>query len=304
MLVLRSMSWLLLAGVLALLLSMPISLEAQLTLALAALAVLAALYAVGPRTIARQLFIGVASVIIVKYLHWRITSTLPPFDSLVDFTAAVALLAAEIYSILALYLTMFVVIEPLEREPVAPARDAPLPTVDVFVPTYDESVDLVAHTLAAAKAMDYDPERVTVWLLDDGATDEKTRQADPAAREEACERKADLMEVCNRLGVRYLARPRNEMAKAGNLNFGLARASADLVAVLDADHAPRPDFLKKTVGHFQQDDGLFLVQTPHAFLNDDPVERNMSLARQMPAEHQMFYKALQKGLDSWNASYF
>lgn len=304
LLALRLLSWTVFAVLLALFVSMPISLQAQLTLAMFVFAVLLVLYLIGPRHLTRQLFIAFASALILKYLVWRLTSTLPPFDGAVDFAAAVVLFAAELYSILALYLTLFVVIDPLERRPVAVDGTKPLPTVDVFVPTYDESVDLVAHTLAAAKAMDYDPDRLTIWLLDDGGTDEKIHHRDAAVREAARERKADMLEVANRLGVEYLARPRNEMAKAGNLNHGLAFATGELVAVLDADHAPRRDFLMKTVGHFQEDEAVFLVQTPHAFLNDDPIERNLGLARHMPAEHQMFYKALQKGLDSWNASYF
>ena len=304
MLAFRLLSWTILAVLLGLFISVPISLQAQLTLALIVLLLLAAIYMIGPRYLTRQLFIAFASAIVMKYLFWRLTSTLPPFDNLVDFTAAVTLFAAELYSIAVLYLTVFVAIDPLARKPVAIEPGAPVPMVDVLVPSYDESADLVAQTLAAAVAMDYPADRLTVWLLDDGGTDEKVHHKDAALREAARERKADLLEVCNRLGVAYRARPHNEMAKAGNLNFGLGHATGDLVVVLDADHAPRRDFLQKTVGHFAEDERLFLVQTPHAFLNDDPIERNLGVARQMPAEHQMFYKGLQPGLDSWNASYF
>ncbi|MEM8551497.1 MAG: glycosyltransferase, partial [Pseudomonadota bacterium] len=284
-------------------LALPISLSAQLSLALVALAIMAGLQLVGPRAWSRQFFIAIVSTIIVKYLIWRVTSTLPPFDQIVDFIAAVVLFTAEIYSIALLYMTMFVVIDPLERKNV-PLDETYRPSVDVFVPTFDESVDLVAHTLAAAKAMDYDADRLTVWLLDDGGTTQKITQNDDAAREAARERRADLMELCNRLDVRYLARERNEMAKAGNLNYGLSQACGELVVVLDADHAPRRNFLRETVGHFSEDERLFLVQTPHAFLNDDPIERNLSAPEAMPAEHQMFYKSIQKGLDSWNSAYF
>ena len=37
------------------------------------------------------------------------------------------------------------------------------------------------------------------------------------------------------------------------------------------------------VGFFGRDENLFLVQTPHFFLNPDPIEKNLSAAR-MPAE--------------------
>ena len=45
--------------------------------------------------------------------------------------------------------------------------------------------------------------------------------------------------------------------------------------MFDADHAPARDFLKETVGFFAEDPRLFLVQTPHFFLNPDPLERNL-----------------------------
>ncbi|MBO0222923.1 glycosyltransferase, partial [Vibrio parahaemolyticus] len=77
------------------------------------------------------------------------------------------------------------------------------------------------------------------------------------------------------LGCRYLTRARNEHAKAGNLNNGLAFATGEIVVVLDADHVPFRSFLSETVGYFAEDPKLFLVQTPHAFLNPDPIERNL-----------------------------
>ncbi|MEM6847246.1 MAG: UDP-forming cellulose synthase catalytic subunit [Pseudomonadota bacterium] len=305
MIILKILSWGVIAALMIVILAIPVSLTAQLSLAVVTLIVLLATYLVGPRLLSRQLFIAAASAVIVKYLIWRATSTLPPFDNPIEYAAAYILFAAEVYSIAMLYFTMFVIIDPLERPTVTmEEHDPAAPTVDVFVPTYDESVDLVAHTLAAAKAMLYGQEKLTVWLLDDGGTQDKINQDDFPAREAARERKANLMELCNQLGVRYLSRAHNEMAKAGNLNHGLAHAKGDLVVVLDADHAPKQEFLLRTVGHFHEDPDLFLVQTPHAFLNDDPIERNLALPRTMPAEHQMFYKSLQKGLDSWNASYF
>ncbi|MEM7693415.1 MAG: UDP-forming cellulose synthase catalytic subunit [Pseudomonadota bacterium] len=301
--VVRFLSWFLLAIVTVAYLLIPVGLGAQLTLAVYALGVLLFIQLFGPRPWARQLFVAIVSVLIVKYLAWRITETLPPAHNPFDFAAAIALFTAELYSILMIYLTMFVVIDPLERKKVT-LSPTYRPTVDVFVPTYNEDVDLVANTLAAAKAMDYEGARLTVYLLDDGGTNQKLTQQNTTRREAAITRSLALMEICNKLDVRYLARSKNEMAKAGNLNHGLAHSDGELIVVLDADHAPRRDFLLKTVGHFEADENLFIAQTPHAFLNEDPIERNLGMPRTMPGEHQMFYRSLQKGLDSWNASYF
>ncbi|PND71800.1 glycosyltransferase, partial [Escherichia coli] len=78
-------------------------------------------------------------------------------------------------------------------------------------------------------------------------------------------------------------------AKAGNLNNGLQNSVGEIVVVLDADHVPFRSFLRDTIGHFSADSKLFLVQTPHAFLNPDPIERNLKTFDRMPSENEMFY---------------
>jgi len=47
-----------------------------------------------------------------------------------------------------------------------------------------------------------------------------------------------------------------------------------------------------------------LVQTPHVFLNPDPIERNLSTFDKMPSENEMFYSITQRGLDKWNGAFF
>jgi cellulose synthase (UDP-forming) len=76
------------------------------------------------------------------------------------------------------------------------------------------------------------------------------------------------------------------------------------VLVLDADHVPAQDMLKRTVGHFLADPKLALVQTPHFFLNPDPIERNLGTFATTPSENEMFYGRVQRGLDFWNAAFF
>ncbi|HMN88094.1 MAG TPA: UDP-forming cellulose synthase catalytic subunit, partial [Bauldia sp.] len=185
-----------------------------------------------------------------------------------------------------------------------PTMPAELPLIDVFVPSFNEDARLLATTLAAAKAMDYPADRMTVWLLDDGGTDQKCNSEQVEEALAAQHRRATLMKLCEDLGVRYLTRARNEHAKAGNLNNGLAHSTGELVAVFDADHAPARDFLTSTVGYFAEHERLFLVQTPHFFINPDPLERNLRTFERMPSENEMFYGIIQRGLDKWNASFF
>ncbi len=254
---------------------------------------------------ARTMTVLLLAFITLRYFFWRIDGTLPPADDLLNFIPGLILFLAELMTFTLFFLSLFVILDPVVRKPVPLVGEpATWPTVDVFIPSYNEDTELLEATLAAAVAIDYPRDRFTVFLLDDGGTDQKVNQADPAAAAAARERRATLSALCERLGVRYIARERNEHAKAGNVNYAFRRSSGELILILDADHAPTVDFLRSTVGFFQRDPGLFLVQTPHFFVNPDPVEYNLRTFDRMPGENEMFYYSIQPGLDRWNASFF
>ncbi|MGQ9369146.1 UDP-forming cellulose synthase catalytic subunit [Azospirillum sp. ST 5-10] len=254
---------------------------------------------------ARTVTVLLLAFITLRYFLWRIDGTLPPVENTVDFAAGAILLAAEMLTFAMFFLSLFVILDPLRRTPKPPVGDpASWPTVDVLIPSYSEDAGLLETTLGAALALDYPRERFRVYLLDDGGTDQKIAQDDPAAAAAARERRAELSALCARLGCEYIARDRNVHAKAGNINYALTRTTGEYVLILDADHAPTVDFLRSTVGFLQEDPGLFLVQTPHFFINPDPVEYNLHTFDRMPSENDMFYYSIQPGLDRWNASFF
>lgn len=284
--------------------ALPVGSSTQLVLSITVLSAMVILWPFRANQTLRMTFIFLGLVIVVRYVYWRTTATLPPIADPSGFIPGVVLYAAELYCIAMMGLSVFIVADPLQRKsPPLPTVDS-LPTVDVFVPTYNESIELLATTLAAARSLDYPADKLTVYLLDDGGTDQKCQQDDIEAAEAARFRRAELMSLCEDLGVHYHARERNEHAKAGNLNAGLTVSRGEFVAVFDADHAPVREFLKETIGHFSEDDQLFLVQTPHFFLNPDPIEKNLSTFGRMPSENEMFYSITQRGLDKWNAAFF
>jgi cellulose synthase (UDP-forming) len=283
--------------------SLPLGVEAQFALASGCLAAMLVIKTLGVRGPLRPVFLALGIFVVLRYLLWRLSSTLPSIDSPFDFVAGYVLVAAECYCVAMLFLSLFTVADPIDRPRAPRVSDEDAPTVDVFIPTYNESIDIVAPTVAAAKRMTYPEGKLNVFLLDDGGTEEKIQSDDPAVAARALNRRQSLQAVCEALGARYLTREENINAKAGNLNNGLANSEGELIAVFDADHAPAQDFLTETVGFFGQDENLFLVQTPHFFLNPDPIEKNLNAAR-MPAENEMFYGLVQKGLDKWNAAFF
>jgi cellulose synthase (UDP-forming) len=300
----RALLWMLTAGLAAFALTQPVSVEAERAFGLAALAVMAGVWMFMRGALARQLFIALGAFIVVRYFVWRVTETLPPASDPVGLLFGAILLAAEAYCGLIFAVSLTVNADPLKRRDLPCESDADLPTVDVFIPTYNEDREILAVTVAAAKLMDYPAHKLKVYLLDDGGTDQKCNDENPEKAASARARRAEFQQLCKDMGAIYLTRARNQHAKAGNLNAALKHSRGEIVVVFDADHAPFRAFLRETVGHFLRDPKLFLVQTPHVFLNPDPIEKNLRTFHEMPSENEMFYSTTQRGLDKWNGSFF
>ena len=146
-------------------------------------------------------------------------------------------------------------------------------SVDVFVTTAGEPLEVLEPTLRAAAKLDHDGP-LEVHVLDDAGSDR-------------------VRGLARELELGYLSRPRagvpRENAKAGNLNFGLERTDGDLVLVLDADQVPRPEAVEILASYmrfedvaFVQSKQTFVVPEGDPFNNQDPV----------------FYDAVQLGLDA------
>ncbi|MDU3049494.1 MAG: glycosyltransferase family 2 protein, partial [Escherichia coli] len=78
-----------------------------------------------------------------RYIWWRYTSTLN-WDDPVSLVCGLILLFAETYAWIVLVLGYFQVVWPLNRQPVPLPKDMSLwPSVDIFVPTYNEDLNVV-----------------------------------------------------------------------------------------------------------------------------------------------------------------
>lgn len=250
------------------------------------------------------LFLCCGAFLTTRYLFWRTTYTIV-FQDWASFVCALLLFTAELYGIVLYLVSLFINSSFLARKPV-PLEGPPesWPSVDIMVPSYNEPEDLLEVTLIAALQIDYPQDKFNVYLLDDGGTVQKRGDSNPDKAREAEERHHQLKALCARVGAEYRTREKNLSAKAGNINAQLSTTYGDLVLILDADHVPSRDFLKNTVGWFQRDPKLFLLQTPHFFLNPDPIEKNLRTFERMPSENEMFYRVIQRGLDFWNCSFF
>lgn len=151
------------------------------------------------------------------------------------------------------------------------------PTVDVYVCTYDEGLDVLGATLVGCNRITYPH---TTWVLDDG-------------------RRAEVRRLAGRFGARYISRPTNEHAKAGNINNALAQTDGQLLLILDADHVPQPDILDATVGYFD-DPSISLVQTPHDFGNHDSFQ-HFETGRH---DQSLFFEVIMPGKDRHDGAFW
>ncbi|MFC6123797.1 UDP-forming cellulose synthase catalytic subunit [Phytobacter sp. SCO41] len=220
-----------------------------------------------------------------RYMYFRLTQTLH-FNSEIETILGMGLFLAEVYVWVMLLLSYLQTVWPLKRE-IVPLPDdmSQWPTVDVYIPTYNEPLDVVRDTVLAAQCIDYPRDKMNIYLLDDGK------------RREFAVFAADV-------GVGYITRNDNNHAKAGNLNHAMKLTQGELITVFDCDHVATRIFLQATVGGFLKDPKLALVQTPHYFYSPDPFERNLSVGRNIPNEGSLFYGPIQQGNDNWNATFF
>jgi cellulose synthase (UDP-forming) len=205
---------------------------------------------------------GIILVLMMRYFTWRTFGTLN-FDHWVS-----AIFSSFIYIIEAVSLFSFVIYSLQSIWSSGKKRSAEadnfykeitsgeyLPSVDVFVPTYNEPEQVVCRTVIGCQAMDYPNKKV--YILDDT-------------------RREHIRELAKKLGCEYITRPDNKHAKAGNINNALPQTSGELITIMDADFVPLRNFLMRTVGFFKKNK-VALVQTPQTFYNPDHHARNLGI---------------------------
>lgn len=245
------------------------------------------------QTWARTTACVVTLLLALRYLTWRLTATvLPqPFDGGPAFYWVWFVFLIECFAFIEV--TAFMVImsrfvdrsaeaDRLERQLFSRGRED-LPTVDIFIPTYNEPLGVLERTIIGAAALDYPGEKLAIYVLDDG-------------------RREWLKQFCEARDVNYVTRPDNSHAKAGNLNNGLRVSRGDFVAIFDADFVPYRSFLRRTLGFFA-DPAVGIVQTPQHFFNKDPIQSNLALEQYWPDEQRLFFDEMAASRDAWNVSF-
>ena len=148
-------------------------------------------------------------------------------------------------------------------------------TVDVFITTYGEPVDVVRRTVEAARDL---RGLHRTHILDDGGS-------------------AEIRALAQELGARYIARAGNEGAKAGNINHALSVTDGDFFLILDADFVPLPNLLVETLPFFGEDRVAF-VQTPQVYGNI-----RTFISKGAGFMQSVFYSLTQPGKNRFNSAF-
>jgi cellulose synthase/poly-beta-1,6-N-acetylglucosamine synthase-like glycosyltransferase len=130
------------------------------------------------------------------------------------------------------------------------------PLVTVQLPLYNEKF-VVERLLQAVVNLRYPADKLEIQILDD-STDETS----------------DLIRIFlkknSSTGIRIVHIQRTDRTgfKAGALAHGTTSCSGEFIAIFDADFVPDPEFLLKTIPHFQRPE-LALVQTRWLHINEE-----------------------------------
>jgi cellulose synthase (UDP-forming) len=257
--------------------------------------VLATIYVLAPvlplsNSWARAVVFVVVWLIVARYLSWRLFDTVLPAGGDWYETAWVyccfAVEALALFDAFVLYLAF---LRTSDRRAEADAHEAQLrdlpmdrfPSVDVYIPTFNEPMEVLEKTITGVLCLDYP--NFNAWVLDDG-------------------RRPWVKAFCEAKGVGYLTRPDDAHAKAGNINHALTKTTAEFVAIFDADFIPQRNFLMRTIGFFA-DPRIGVVQVPHAFYNYDPTQSSLALQKSLPDDQRFFFDAVMPSRDGWNAAF-
>lgn len=239
-----------------------------------------------------RVLVGILAVVVLRYLWWRFFVTvLPARDFDVQSAFVWTLFLIELISWIDAAILFMALLRRTDRSPEADAheralrRRAPetLPSVDVFIATYNESLEVLEKTIVGAMALDWPKSKLRVHVLDDG-------------------RRSWLGEFCDEVGAVHMTRPDNAHAKAGNINHAIRHTDGEFFLVLDADFVPQRGFLYRAMGFFD-DERVGIVQIPHNFFNGDPMQSNLGLRQTLPDDQRLFFDAIMPGRDGWDCAF-
>ncbi|KAL9260982.1 putative xyloglucan glycosyltransferase 12 [Drosera capensis] len=162
-------------------------------------------------------------------------------------------------------------------------EDGYFPMVLVQIPMCNER-EVYHQSIAAVCNLDWPKSKILIQILDD--SDDPTTQL--LIQEEVLKWQSEGTNIL------YRHRVIRDGYKAGNLKSAMNCSYVkdyEFVAIFDADFQPNPDFLKRTVIHFKDNEEVGLVQARWSFVNKDENLltrlQNINLAFHFEVEQQV-----------------
>ncbi|MBS3996549.1 MAG: glycosyltransferase [Hydrogenophaga sp.] len=204
------------------------------------------------------ILVGLSLVASARYLFWRFDATLSPHLDMA-LVLGFALCAAELHLVLLRMVDLLAGAYPVKRAPVPlPADPGDWPTVDVFIPCQGLTAASIERAARAALALDWPPEKIKRYLLDDRPTD-TTRL------------------LAASMGLTYWPSPAGDASQTESLNQLLLVTQGEWIVVFDGDKAPDRHFLTSTAGWWVADRTLGMMQTATHFLVPEASQRSRSI---------------------------
>jgi cellulose synthase (UDP-forming) len=230
--------------------------------------------------IALNIWGGLLTVSSIALIAWIMYGTTPSLVGVVIVVLMILIELVRIAQTATLWVFAHMAHDPIPMKPLHGLRVA----VHTTIVPGKEPFDLVSETLLAMKAIRYDGGTIDVWLLDEGN--------DPS-----------IKAWCESNGVFHFSRKGQEKwntdkgkfkkkTKHGNLNsFHDAHAHKyDIVAQMDPDHIPNPQFVERTLGYFA-DPNVGFVVAPQVYGNI----KESFIARASAFQAYVFHGIIQRG---------
>jgi len=149
---------------------------------------------------------------------------------------------------------IFLYLKHKDDKPKPKSEFAELPVITMQLPVFNE-LHVVERLIQKVSEIDYPKDKLHIQVLDD-STDETI---------EICRAQVEGL-VEKGYDAEYIHRTDRTGFKAGALENGIKSAKGDYLFILDADFAPNPDVLLKTI-HYFTDEKVGMIQTRWGHLN-------------------------------------
>jgi len=216
------------------------------------------------------------TLLTIFYLVFRASFTIPIHLGILSLIFGILLLFIELWEAIdfTIYSKNFLLKE--KQIPVLPViKDTDYPEIDIFIATYNESIDILKETIDSCKNLNYPNKSLLhIYLCDDG-------------------NRKECNDLAKKSDINYITRKKRVNFKAGNYNNALTLTNSPYVVTFDADMSPEPNFLLETIPYFVNNTNLGFLQLPQNFKNPDIFQYRFNLENKIPYEQNYFFNNIQ-----------